>query len=133
MLQDQVKLALFDLLIDYSCICSQNSYASHGDAEVGQSVIDRYSKSIKDFVDDAVAMAPSQSDVRGTSFDSSTVAVMERLNAFDALVRVPTMHGESSFRPTAKTFAFFHNESPRQVNSASPQRWDTPVGCARGG
>mmetsp|Transcript_23087 Transcript_23087/g.54470 ORF Transcript_23087/g.54470 Transcript_23087/m.54470 type:complete len:439 (+) Transcript_23087:381-1697(+) len=76
-----------------SSLKGQNSYASHGDAEVGQSVIDRYSKSIKDFVDDAVAMAPSQSNT-ATSFDDSTVAVMERLNAFDALVRVPTMHGE---------------------------------------
>ena len=36
-------------------IFSENSYASHSDADVGQSVIDRYSKIIKDFVDDAVS------------------------------------------------------------------------------
>ena len=42
-----------------SSLKGQNSYASHSDPQVGQSVIDRYSKVIKDFVDDAVTMTSS--------------------------------------------------------------------------
>ncbi|KAL3794472.1 hypothetical protein HJC23_013945 [Cyclotella cryptica] len=82
-----------------SSLKGQNSYASHTDSEVGQSVIDRYSKVVRDFVDDAVSMTV---DVTSTGaengslypFDSATIAVMERLNMHDALVRVPTMHGD---------------------------------------
>lgn len=78
----------------------QNSYASHSDIEVGQSVIDRYSKIIKDFVDDAVTLTsdPSSSTSRSISspegLDEATVAVMERLNLHDALVRIPMNHGD---------------------------------------
>lgn len=76
-----------------SSLKGQNSYASHTDGEIGQSVIDRYSKVVKDFVDDAVSMT---SDVVSafSSRDNSTIAVMERLNIYDAFVRIPTMHGE---------------------------------------
>ncbi|KAL7516416.1 hypothetical protein ACHAWX_001436 [Stephanocyclus meneghinianus] len=82
-----------------SSMKGQNSYASHTDSEVGQSVIDRYSKVVKDFVDDAVSMTvdlASRDDENGIlhPIDSATVAVMERLNIHDALVRVPTMHGD---------------------------------------
>jgi hypothetical protein len=82
-----------------SSLKGQNSYASHTDSEVGQSVIDRYSKVVKDFVDDAVSMTvdlESSDNENGIlyPFDSATVAVMERLNIHDALVRVPTMHGD---------------------------------------
>eukprot|EP00986_Skeletonema_menzelii_P001447 scaffold386_cov135-Skeletonema_menzelii.AAC.2 len=78
-----------------SSLKGQNSYASHSDPQVGQSVIDRYSKVIKDFVDDAVTMtSSSQSDAMPSSLDSGTVAVMERFNLHDALVRIPMTHGE---------------------------------------
>lgn len=77
---------------------SQNSYASHSDTEVGQSVIDRYSKIIKDFVDDAVTMTSGSSYTANKSedkpFDEATVAVMERLNLHDAIVRIPMNHGD---------------------------------------
>ena len=80
----------------------QNSYASHSDIEVGQSVIDRYSKTIKDFVDDAVTLTtsdPSSSSISRSisspeGLDEATVAVMERLNLHDALVRIPMNHGD---------------------------------------
>jgi len=82
----------------YLLSCSQNSYASHSDTDVGQSVIDRYSKVIKDFVDDAVTLtsdSSSQNKDIGTAspFDDATVAVMERFNLHDALVRIPMNHG----------------------------------------
>lgn len=85
-----------------SSLKGQNSYASHTDHEVGQSVIDRYSKIIKDFVDDAVTLTSfqsrgSNSDVESYgsgTLDNATIAVMERMNVFDALVRIPTMHGD---------------------------------------
>ncbi len=81
-----------------SSLKGQNSYASHTDNEVGQSVIDRYSKVIKDFVDDAVTVT-SSSNVQVNKYgvgriDNATVTVMERLNLFDALVRIPTTHGD---------------------------------------
>ena len=66
--------------------------------EVGQSVIDRYSKIIKDFVDDAVTLTSSSSSSRNYAaqppFDDATIAVMERLNLHDALVRIPMNHGD---------------------------------------
>ncbi|KAL7533913.1 hypothetical protein ACHAXR_007670 [Thalassiosira sp. AJA248-18] len=80
-----------------SSLKGQNSYASHSDTEVGQSVIDRYSKIIKDFVDDAVTLTSSGSlpqNNESPPFDEATVAVMERLNLHDALVRIPMNHGE---------------------------------------
>ncbi|KAL7491249.1 hypothetical protein ACHAWT_001158 [Skeletonema menzelii] len=78
-----------------SSLKGQNSYASHSDPQVGQSVIDRYSKVIKDFVDDSVTMtSSSQSDAMSSSLDNATVAVMERFNLHDALVRIPMTHGE---------------------------------------
>jgi glycosylphosphatidylinositol transamidase (GPIT) subunit GPI8 len=76
-----------------SSLRGQNSYASHTDSEIGQSVIDRYSKAVKDFVDDAVSMTGTGESMF-SSFDNATVAVMERLNIHDAFVRIPTMHGE---------------------------------------
>ena len=76
-----------------SSLKGQNSYASHTDSEIGQSVIDRYSKSVKDFLDDSVSMTAGVSPAF-SSFDNATVAVMERLNLHDAFVRIPTMHGE---------------------------------------
>jgi hypothetical protein len=78
-------------------IFSENSYASHSDADVGQSVIDRYSKIIKDFVDDAVSLTSDYSSKSSDEFetlDNATVAVMERLNLHDILVRIPMNHGE---------------------------------------
>jgi len=83
-----------------SSLKGQNSYASHSDTDVGQSVIDRYSKIIKDFVDDAVTLTsglPSKNMMATNdmeSFDEATVAVMERFNLHDALVRIPMNHGE---------------------------------------
>jgi glycosylphosphatidylinositol transamidase (GPIT) subunit GPI8 len=79
-----------------SSLKGQNSYASHSDPQVGQSVIDRYSKVIKDFVDDAVTITSSTplSDKTSLLLDSATVAVMERLNLYDALVRIPMSHGD---------------------------------------
>lgn len=77
-----------------SSLKGQNSYASHTDSEIGQSVIDRYSKAVKDFVDDAVSMTGTGEESMFSSFDNATVAVMERLNIHDAFVRIPTMHGE---------------------------------------
>lgn len=81
-----------------SSLKGQNSYASHSDPQVGQSVIDRYSKVIKDFVDDAVTMTSSfsspQSEETSLSLDSATVAVMDRFNLHDALVRIPMTHGD---------------------------------------
>jgi len=76
-----------------SSLKGQNSYASHTDSEIGQSVIDRYSKVVKDFVDDAVSMT-SEAPLVFSSFDNATVAVMERLNMHDAFVRIPAMHGD---------------------------------------
>lgn len=74
----------------------ENSYASHSDADVGQSVIDRYSKVIKDFVDDAVSLTANTSTNQYSlskhgkiPFDGATVAVMERLTLHDILVRIP--------------------------------------------
>jgi len=79
-------------------IFSENSYASHSDADVGQSVIDRYSKIIKDFVDDAVSLTTSEYSSKNSdeleTVDNATVAVMERLNLHDILVRIPMKHGE---------------------------------------
>mmetsp|Transcript_6685 Transcript_6685/g.13302 ORF Transcript_6685/g.13302 Transcript_6685/m.13302 type:complete len:509 (+) Transcript_6685:87-1613(+) len=81
-----------------SSLKGQNSYASHTDNEVGQTVIDRYSKVIKDFVDDAVTVT-SRGNVHANKYgvgtiDNATITVMERLNLFDALVRIPTTHGD---------------------------------------
>ena len=76
-----------------SSLKGQNSYASHTDSEIGQSVIDRYSKVVKDFVDDAVSMTAGATSVL-SSFDNATIAVMERLNLHEIFVRVPTMHGD---------------------------------------
>ena len=76
-----------------SSLKGQNSYASHTDSEIGQSVIDRYSKVVKDFIDDAVSMT-SEAPSTFSSFDNATIAVMERLNMHDAFVRIPTMHGD---------------------------------------
>lgn len=74
----------------------ENSYASHSDADVGQSVIDRYSKVIKDFMDDAVSLTANTatkhfplSKYGNIPFDDATVAVMERLTLHDILVRIP--------------------------------------------
>lgn len=67
------------------------------DADDSLLPLDRYSKVIKDFVDDAVTLtSTSQSDAisSSSSLDSSTVAVMERFNLHDALVRIPMTHGE---------------------------------------
>lgn len=58
-------------------------------------MIDRYSKIIKDFLDDAVTLtsdSPSKND--DLEIDNATVAVMERLNLHDILVRIPMNHGE---------------------------------------
>ncbi|KAL9182851.1 hypothetical protein ACHAXT_004130 [Thalassiosira profunda] len=78
-----------------SSLKGENSYASHSDPDVGQSVIDRYSKILKDFVDDAVTLTSSHA-TNGDKlpYDKATVAVMERLNLHDALVRIPMNHGE---------------------------------------
>lgn len=76
-----------------SSLKDQNSYASHSDPDVGQSVIDRYSKIVKDFVDDAVTLTSTSASSKDEAFDKSTVAVMERLNLYDALVRIPMNHG----------------------------------------
>lgn len=88
---------------------SENSYASHSDLDVGQSVIDRYSKVIKDFIDDSVTLtlhhqystnggnnnALQKNGVgRREVVDNATTSVMERLNLYDILVRIPTNHGE---------------------------------------
>ncbi len=79
----------------------ENSYASHSDTDVGQSVIDRYSKVIKDFMDDAVSLTAKRATNNHPSsengiipFDDSTVAVMERLTLHDILVRIPMNHGD---------------------------------------
>ena len=95
-----------------SSLKGQNSYASHTDSEIGQSVIDRYSKVVKDFVDDAVSMA-----VGGTSafssLDNATIAVMERLNLHEIFVRVPTMHGDLG---SSSQVGFADNYCPRSMN-----------------
>jgi phosphatidylinositol glycan class K len=80
-----------------SSLKGQNSYASHTDTEVGQSVIDRYLKVVRDFLDDAVVVTADEASKRPKVFTGSEnvpLAVMERLNLHDVLVRVPTMHGE---------------------------------------
>jgi len=83
-----------------SSLKGQNSYASHSDTDVGQSVIDRYSKIVKDFVDDAVTVTSGspptniRAEPGAPPFDGATVAVMERFNLHDALVRIPSNHGE---------------------------------------
>eukprot|EP00970_Alexandrium_tamarense_P009849 scaffold1967_cov199-Alexandrium_tamarense.AAC.31 len=80
-----------------SSLKGQNSYASHSDFEVGQSVIDRYSKIVKDFLDDSVTMtslSTPEGAVISSTLDNATVAVLERLSLHDALVRIPTMHGD---------------------------------------
>lgn len=87
---------------DRIIIFSENSYASHSDVDVGQSVIDRYSKIIKDFVDDAVSLTSHYSSkssdeleiIMMPTLDNATVAVMERLNLHEILVRIPMNHGE---------------------------------------
>lgn len=90
---DQIKVP--NVFSVGSSLKDQNSYASHSDPQVGQSVIDRYSKVIKDFLDDAVTLtSTSTSDAMPSSLDSATVAVMERFNLHDALVRIPMTHGE---------------------------------------
>lgn len=85
----------------FICNFRENSYASHSDADVGQSVIDRYSKVIKDFMDDAVSLTsssttnyPSPETSHNLFFDNATVAVMERLTLHDILVRIPMNHGD---------------------------------------
>lgn len=76
-----------------SSLKGQNSYSSHSDPQVGQSVIDKYSKVIKDFIDDAVTMTSSPPSHSSSSLDSATISVMERFNLHDALVRIPMTHG----------------------------------------
>jgi len=76
-----------------SSLKGQNSYASHTDSEIGQSVIDRYSKVVKDFVDDAVSITAG-GNTAFSSHDNATIAVMERLNIHDLFVRIPTIHGD---------------------------------------
>jgi hypothetical protein len=56
--------------------------------------LDRYSKVIKDFVDDAVTLTSQSDAISSSSFDSATCAVMDRFNLHDALVRIPMTHGE---------------------------------------
>lgn len=82
-------------------VLRENSYASHSDIDVGQSVIDRYSKVIKDFIDDAVSLTAKPASSNHPSsrngnipFDDSTVTVMERLTLHDILVRIPMNHGD---------------------------------------
>jgi len=79
-----------------SSLKNQNSYASHSDIDVGQSVIDRYSKVIKDFVDDAVTLTSDSKSIENKlqPIDETTVAVMERINLHDMLVRIPMNHGD---------------------------------------
>ena len=97
-----------------SSLKGENSYASHSDLDVGQSVIDRYSKVIKDFIDDSVTLvtASRYQHTNGggynnvlekngtndatttTTTTTTTTSVMERLNLYDILVRIPTTHGE---------------------------------------
>lgn len=68
--------------------------------DVGQSVIDRYSKAVIDFVDDSVTMTTSKNKRGGihenqsVTFDDATVEVMKRLNLHDAIVRIPMNHGD---------------------------------------
>jgi hypothetical protein len=85
--------------VSHASIIRENSYASHSDADVGQSVIDRYSKAIKDFMDDAVSSTAAAGATTNNQngmlpFDDATVAVMERLTLHDALVRIPMNHGD---------------------------------------
>ena len=65
-------------------------------------MIDRYSKIIKDFLDDAVTLTSHHSS-KGSielaseiapTFDNATVAVLERLTLHEILVRIPMNHGE---------------------------------------
>lgn len=65
-------------------------------------MIDRYSKIIKDFLDDAVTLTSHhsskgsvelESDIAPT-FDNATVAVMERLTLHEMFVRIPMNHGD---------------------------------------
>jgi phosphatidylinositol glycan class K len=97
-----------------SSLKGQNSYASHSDLDVGQSVIDRYSKVVKDFIDDSVTLTSHYQHSNGGNnnalkkkngvvagqqtpigeVDNATTSVMERLNLYDILVRIPTNHGE---------------------------------------
>ena len=97
-----------------SSLKGENSYASHSDLDVGQSVIDRYSKVIKDFIDDSVTLVTTShyqhtngggnnnvleknganDATTTTTTTTTTTSVMERLNLYDILVRIPTTHGE---------------------------------------
>jgi phosphatidylinositol glycan class K len=98
-----------------SSLKGENSYASHSDLDVGQSVIDRYSKVVKDFIDDSVTLTSHYQHSNGGGnnnalekkngvvvgqrtpigeVDNATTSVMERLNLYDILVRIPTNHGE---------------------------------------
>ena len=57
-------------------------------------MIDRYSKIIKDFVDDAVTLTSASPSSDQETLDEPTVAVLERLNLHEALVRIPMYHGD---------------------------------------
>ncbi len=63
-------------------------------------MIDRYSKIIKDFVDDAITVmsnsTPTNIKVKSgmEPFVGDTVTVMERFNLHDALMRMPANHRE---------------------------------------
>ncbi|KAL7515920.1 hypothetical protein ACHAWF_000013, partial [Thalassiosira exigua] len=71
------KIEVPDVYSIGSSLKGQNSYASHSDTEVGQSVIDRYSKIVKDFIDDAVSLTSDPlSKNADMPFDDATVAVM---------------------------------------------------------
>lgn len=85
-----------------SSLKDQNSYASHSDNEVGLSVIDRYSKALADFVDDAAAVVgysmstsigDDDTESGGAVIDPAATNVMERTSLYDALVRIPTNFG----------------------------------------
>jgi len=110
-----------------SSLKNQNSYASHSDIDVGQSVIDRYSKVIKDFVDDAVTLTSDSksSENKLKPIDETTVAVMERLNLHDMLVRIPMNHGDlgpnSKVGHTDYTCSRRMNKVPLSDFFAAPQ------------
>ena len=110
-----------------SSLKNQNSYASHSDIDVGQSVIDRYSKVIKDFVDDAVTLTSDSKSIENKlqPIDETTVAVMERINLHDMLVRIPMNHGDlgpnSKVGHTDYTCSRRMNKVPLSDFFAAPQ------------
>jgi len=110
-----------------SSLKNQNSYASHSDIDVGQSVIDRYSKVIKDFVDDAVTLTSDSksNSLENKPIDETTIAVMERINLHDMLVRIPMNHGDlgpnSKVGHTDYTCSRRMNKVPLSDFFAAPQ------------